>query len=400
MDQVELQVPDKLHLLGRFAWEGHYPLAQWRLPKSTSTFLLIAENSPIQPIRLDLDELGPGFALSPFWNQSGQETFFFPADNLYESTPKEFITHRQLPDDHPFWGQPNNLPAQRSETKASPLPSSDQREVFLSLVEEAKQVIRQGGLKKIVLSRTMTLSDIHHFQPQEAFQLLCEAYPDAFVAWVYLPHLEEMWLCATPETLVSQDDERGLFQTMALAGTQSAFDPHGQLISEADALWSQKEIEEQALVGRYIIDCFKKVRIREYEEMGPKTHRAGNLLHLKSDFAVHFQDIRFPQITTVMLDLLHPTSAVCGMPKAPAMQFLRNHETHDRSFYAGYLGPVHILQKTHLFVHLRTLRWKSNQITLFAGCGVTADSNPEKEWQETTLKCQTLGKILFPEKMN
>lgn len=399
MDHVELHVPNKLQHLGRFAWEGNYPLAQWRLPQSTSTFLLISEHTPLRQVKLDLDELGPGFALSPFWNESSLETLFFPADNLYEATPDSFITHQQLPDDHPFWNKRNATPHAKIH-EAIPIPQSDQKEHFVSLVEDAIEAIKQGNMKKIVLSRTMTLAGVTDFQPQEAFQLLCAAYPDAFVAWVYLPDTEEMWLCASPETLVSQDDTQGLFQTMSLAGTQPAFTAQGELIPEIDALWSQKEIEEQALVGRYIIDCFKKVRIREYEEIGPKTHRAGNLLHLKSDFAVHFQDIRFPQITTVMLDLLHPTSAVCGMPKAPAMQFLRERESHDRSFYAGYLGPVHILQKTHLFVHLRTLRWQAHQVTLFAGCGVTADSQPEKEWQETTLKCRTLGNILFPEKMH
>ena len=122
-------------------------------------------------------------------------------------------------------------------------------------------------------------------------------------------------------------------------------------------------------------------------------------MHLKSDFTVRYQEIHFPQITTVMLDLLHPTSAVCGMPKEPATQFIRKEEAHDRSFYAGYLGPVHIQEKTHLFVHLRTLRWKNNQITLFAGCGVTSDSIPIKEWEETTMKCRTLGSILFQDKL-
>lgn len=398
MEDVELHIPDKLHRLGRFAWEGNYPLAQWRLPKSSSIFLLISQHSPVWKTKLDLDELRSGFALSPFWNESGDDTLFFPADNLYEATSQSFITHHQLPTDHPFWVASENS-KKKSAKSSLPLPISDNKEHFISLVEKAIQAIQQGDLKKIVLSRTMTLAEVDNFQPQEAFQLLCDAYPDAFVAWVYLPEQEEMWLCASPETLVFQDDEEGIFQTMSLAGTQSAYTPQGKLIPEVEALWSQKEIEEQALVGRYIIDCFKKVRIREYEEIGPRTHRAGNLLHLKSEFAVKFQDIRFPQITTVMLDLLHPTSAVCGMPKPPAIRFLRQHETHDRSFYAGFLGPVHIQQQTHLFVHLRTLRWKANQVTLFAGCGVTSDSQPDKEWQETTLKCRTLGNILFPERM-
>jgi isochorismate synthase len=67
-----------------------------------------------------------------------------------------------------------------------------------------------------------------------------------------------------------------------LAGTQKA---QGENPLKS-AAWTQKEIEEQALVSRYIVDCFKKIRLREYDEHGPKTVLAGNLLHLRSDFKV------------------------------------------------------------------------------------------------------------------
>ena len=76
----------------------------------------------------------------------------------------------------------------------------------------------------------------------------------------------------------------------------------------------QKDIEEQALVERYVISCFKKIRLREYDEHGPKTMIAGNVLHLKTEFEVDMVATNFPQLGSVMLNLLHPTSAVCGMP--------------------------------------------------------------------------------------
>ncbi|WP_332912325.1 chorismate-binding protein [Algoriphagus boritolerans] len=107
------------------------------------------------------------------------------------------------------------------------------------------------------------------------------------------------------------------FHTMALAGTQPASGENPL----KSAAWTQKEIEEQALVCRYIVDCFKKIRLREYEEHGPKTIMAGNLLHLRTDFKVDMKATGFPQLGSVMLDLLHPTSAVCGMPRKEAHDF-------------------------------------------------------------------------------
>ena len=95
-----------------------------------------------------------------------------------------------------------------------------------------------------------------------------------------------------------------------------------------------------------------------------------------------------------MLGLLHPTSAVCGMPKAPATQFLLAHENFDRSFFSGFLGPVNMFEETHLFVNIRCMQLFDKEAILYAGAGVTAFSDVEKEWEETHLKCQTMRKVL------
>jgi isochorismate synthase len=122
---------------------------------------------------------------------------------------------------------------------------------------------------------------------------------------------------------------------------------------------------------------------------------AGNLMHLRSDFKVDVNEVNFPQLGTVMTELLHPTSAVCGMPKKPAIDFIAGNEMHDREFYSGFLGPVNINQETSLFVNLRTMKIQGNDATLFAGCGITTDSDPVKEWKETEMKCQTLLRVIL-----
>ena len=122
---------------------------------------------------------------------------------------------------------------------------------------------------------------------------------------------------------------------------------------------------------------------------------AGNLMHLKSEFTVDMKATNFPQIGSVMLDLLHPTSAVCGMPLESSLSFLREQERHDRAFYAGYLGPVNVHNNIDLFVNIRCMRLSGNRGILFAGAGVTADSVPEKEWEETEMKFDTLFKVIL-----
>ncbi len=192
-----------------------------------------------------------------------------------------------------------------------------------------------------------------------------------------------------PEILVSVD--RGqVFRTMALAGTQ----PVQPGLLPHQASWTQKEIEEQALVSRYIINCFKQIRLREFEEDGPKTVVAGNLMHLRTDFRAHSREVGFPQLGTIMLKLLHPTSAVCGMPKEPALAFIGAHEGYERTFYSGFLGPVNVEGESHLYVNLRCTQWLDRAAIVYAGAGVTAHSVPEKEWRETELKCQTMLNVI------
>ena len=95
-----------------------------------------------------------------------------------------------------------------------------------------------------------------------------------------------------------------------------------------------------------------------------------------------------------MLNLMHPTSAVCGMPLEPAMEYLLKHEGYDREFYSGYLGPVNIENETHLFVNLRCMKWNGSTAWLYAGAGITADSDPAAEVKESEMKMDTLHRLI------
>jgi isochorismate synthase len=118
-------------------------------------------------------------------------------------------------------------------------------------------------------------------------------------------------------------------------------------------------------------------------------------MHLKSEFEVDIKATNFPQLGSVMLQLLHPTAAVCGMPLEPSLKFLEEHEGYDRRFYAGYLGPVNVNQDIDLFVNLRCMQLAGSHALLYAGAGVTIDSVPENEWEETEMKLNTLLNVIL-----
>ena len=383
-----------------------FPTAIWRLPRQTEKHFLTSFSEIPQQAKIDFEELSAGFAFSPFVNPDGNKTFFLKADlhyifNVNGPTQNELIKEVITPSSfNPHFIELMNgiheKPLVNGIKNVSVKQTSKQD--FIDLVKKGIAEIESEIFQKVVLSRTKQIILPADFDIIHIFDKLCETYASAFVSAVSLPHLGVVWIGASPETLVSQDS-KGIFRTMALAGTQSAYDADGNLIKTSEALWRQKEIEEQSFVTRCIINCLKRIRVREFEEEGPKTVIAGNLMHLRTDIIIDTVAINFPQLATVMLDLLHPTSAVCGMPKIPATEFILANEGYDREFYSGFLGPVNMQSsegevESHIFVNLRTMKLQENTATLYAGCGITADSNPEKEWNETEMKTQTLFKVL------
>ena len=392
--------------LWKAAMQMGFPSALWKLPHHNEIQLLISIQDGIKRCQPELEKLSPGFVLSNFHWESDENVLFLEGDIIitYADGGQIKNIENRLGEEHPDVirivqlanVQTEEAHAEQQAIIIPDVPNVDAKLRFERTVELAVAAIRQNQFKKVVLSRTKDLAYSEHFQPAVAFSKLAKVYPHAFVSLVNLPEFNEMWLGASPEALVRRDSA-GNFKTMSLAGTQNARNDAGELIPKFDIRWNEKEIEEQALVSRYIVECFKKIRLREYAETGPKTVLAGNLYHLRTDFEVDTAALNFPELSSVMLKLLHPTSAVCGVPKLPSLQFLTDIEGYDRSFYSGFLGPVQVGGDTNIFVNLRTVRFKEGIATFFAGAGITENSVPEREWEETEIKCDTLLKVIAQE---
>lgn len=361
--------------------------ALWRLPNENDQHLILAKSIQSLSDEDMLEELPQGFMITPFVSAARS---FIPADYFFRFRNGELLPPQSATEtnSHAWLHEQNFSPVAslNFHIQKSNVPFSTEVSSFTEFVRKAVANIEEGVFEKVVPSRTKSIEK--NFDALEAFEKLCSRYPTAMVSLISTPE-HGTWLGATPETLVSIEDNT-LFKTVALAGTKAWHEG----IDCKNVAWTQKEIEEQALVERYIISCFKKIRLREYEEHGPKTIVAGNLMHLKSTFTVDMKATNFPQLGSAMLNLLHPTSAVCGMPKEPALDFLQRNEGYDRELYSGYLGPVAIQNNTHLFVNLRCLQLKRDTAILYAGAGVTIDSDPQKEWEETEMKMKTLESVI------
>jgi isochorismate synthase len=358
-----------------------YSLAIWRLPLSSKTNVLISYEPKNIEAETDIESLPAGFLLAEFEKGIKGKKLFFDADVLFH-----FETTIDEKQSKKLYELLPGCQFKKTENKIQPLSlpiiSVSEKNGFTETVSKAILEIEKGTFKKVVLSRNKTAKWNGSLSVGLVFKKLCDKYTNTFNSFIFTPDYDT-WIGASPETLVSKNANL-IFKTIALAGTQKA---EGK--TEKEANWSQKEIEEQAYVSRYIIECLKKIRVREYEDIGPKTIRVGNIFHLKTDFSVNLNEVAFPNFLGTMLHLLHPTSAVCGMPKTEALEFVLKNEQSPRELYSGYLGPINIEQETYLFVNLRCAKI-TNTITFFAGAGITEDSEPEKEFLETELKMESL----------
>jgi len=367
------------------------PIAIWRMPHQSEIHLVLSIDDAKKINSIDLDELKTGFLIAPF--QFGKLPAHFIEDDFHLSLDFDEVINNPSSVENEGNDKldqikitfetylTRNIKAKHYHLNPK---NTDQAPIdYRHLIEKSVTAIIDRQFDKVVPARSKNIEIPDDFSPVDLLIDLCTSYPNAFVSFVSIPKIGT-WIGATPEILIEKADNT--FKTIALAGTQNV-DP---LKPISDTSWTEKEIEEQAMVSRYIINCFKKIRLREYEEVGPKTVQAGNLLHLKTTYAVNTIDTNFDELATVMLNLLHPTSAVAGMPKESAMDFLNQFEKLNREFFSGFLGPVNLENSTNLFVNLRCMQLLDNQARLYAGAGVTLDSDPEKEYQETEMKFKTM----------
>lgn len=289
------------------------------------------------------------------------------------------------------------IPEEKSEIKISDCifdgnssnnhPISDDesgKEAFEKLVQKGIDAINNSSFQKVVLSRKEIVT-VENLDFALIFERLLQAYPTAFKYCWFHPKVG-MWMGATPEQLLKADGSK--IKTVALAGTQ-------KYVENQEVIWGEKEIEEQKFVTDFIADNLKditsKLSISE-----PYTLKAGNILHIKTDI----EAILKPENNLKkVISILHPTPAVCGLPKMLSKGFILENEGYDREYYSGFLGELNKdfetdEEKSDLFVNLRCMQIKENQAHLYIGCGITKDSVPEKEYIETVNKSLTMKRIL------
>jgi isochorismate synthase len=246
---------------------------------------------------------------------------------------------------------------------------------YLHQLEKTIKVIKENRLPKLVYSRRKIVDDFEEIDLKISFENLCRTYPNAF-RYIFI-HGGQSWMGAFSEVLGKFNKKTDEFETMSLAGTLP--------VAES---WSEKEIEEQQPVTLYIRNILKKYS-GNIDESGTYDHISGNIKHLRTDFKAR---IRAEDLDAVIQEL-HPTPAVCGIPKEFCKESIQKLEKFPRELYAGYI-KIETEDTVQYFVNLRCARLYQDSVHVFVGGGITAQSSPEKEWTETELKSEAILKNL------
>ncbi len=276
------------------------------------------------------------------------------------------------------------------ELSENPLPEWDmedpvitERDEYIDQVKTIKDHISTGFFQKSVLSRISMVKGNYLKLITDIYHDVCFRHPGAFV-YIFKSD-EHFWLGASPEPLLRLSENT--VSTVSLAGTRTFADENMDLKN-----WTMKEVLEQEHVTHYIHDILRQFSIRDYRVTSPCVGKAGNLVHLRTDFSFGYQQLKGR--IWEFLDALHPTPAVAGQPKDEAISFIRQLEPHDREYYAGFLGPVQSDSHIDLFVNLRCMKITPEYLSLYIGGGITLESVPEDEWDETQWKAQSLLDII------
>lgn len=348
-------------------------MAVYRLPGEKDVALIVQKKQSLRELT-DLSRIPStgGFLIAPFVTGNHSKTYLIEPELKFCNT----LSEKQ------FRALDNIPPAFRNGIAKMDLTETP-KEDFISQVEETIQHIRTGEYSKVVLSRIRVLEGQYTAELTKIFKLLCESYSNAFV---YLFNCNgKCWVGATPEPLICAANDQ--LYTVSLAGTRSYSEENTRVMN-----WNHKERVEQEYVTEYIEKILAENQISRYIKKGPYTKKAGKLLHLRTDF--FFSADEAGEKMPALVNTLHPTSAVCGIPMETSMKFITSLEKHDREYYSGFLGPVGMKEGMQLFVNLRCMQVLENQLVLYVGGGITDESVPEDEWEETEIKAETLLTIL------
>lgn len=283
---------------------------------------------------------------------------------------------------------PGALVAQPAGAPLSPVEEQPDRPAWDRLVGLFAGAVGRGRLDKVVLARRVLLRSPRELDPVNALRRLAAAGPEsttfAFVRG------GATFLGATPERLVRTEGRS--FRTVAIAGSAARGSDEAEDARLAAALLaSDKEREEHGIVVEMLRRALAPLAESLQVAPRPGVLRLRHVQHLVTPLE---GTLREEAGLLAVAERLHPTPAVGGEPRAEALDLIAEHEGFERGWYAGPVGWLGSDGDGELMVALRCGVVAGREAALYSGCGIVADSDPAREWDESRMKLRPVASAL------
>jgi isochorismate synthase len=252
-----------------------------------------------------------------------------------------------------------------------------------AMVADAVRAIRDGAMEKVVLAREVRVAAPAPLDPDAALVTLRASYPDCYVFGIW--HGDSAFVGATPERLVELEGSE--VHASSLAGSISrGATPADDQARTAALMASDKDRAEHEVVRRTLCEGLTALCDDVVAPDTPSLLTLPQVHHLHTPVRATLRD---GHTLLELVGVLHPTPAVGGAPRDDALRFIRDREQMDRGWYAAPIGWVQ-RARGEFAVALRSALVSGSDASLFAGCGVVADSDPEREYAESLLKLRPM----------
>ena len=273
------------------------------------------------------------------------------------------------------------------QAAASPvrIETSDARPAaeWRAVVEDAVAAIRAGALDKVVLAREVRAHATSAFDVAATVARLRAAYRDCYVFAIWRG--DRAFVGASPERLVRLDGRA--VRASSLAGSiRRGATPGEDAALVAQLRGSAKDRVEHAVVRAALLRSLGDLCDDVGAGAAPGVLTLPQIHHLHTDVR---GTLREGHSIFDLVGRLHPTPAVGGEPRAAALEFLAEHERLDRGWYAAPVGWAG-RDAAEFAVGLRSALVTGADASLYAGCGVVADSDAERELAESALKLRPM----------
>ena len=246
-------------------------------------------------------------------------------------------------------------------------------------VAQAIKEIESTELEKVVLARDLKVNSHRAIDPRKILRNLSAEYPST---WIFAV---DGLIGATPELLLRLS--RGMVTSRVLAGTISKTgDDERDLALAASLARSSKDLEEHEYAVRSVADALDPFCTSTNVPESPFVLHLANVMHLATDVTGALIESKKSVDAFTILEKLHPSAAVCGTPTEIAAKLIKDIEGMPRGRYAGPVGWLDARGDGELGIALRCGQISGNELRIFAGCGIVAGSNPEKELTESNAK--------------